>query len=117
MANPYAKTANVTKLVTDARAIQYNSVLSELRAGLMDFQIDAKASIAFTYNGLLPATMVITDTESDENNIACTRTFAWTGFKLNTTVDVYPVTGLNITVTTTYTYSGIKLTGISRAIT
>ena len=117
MANPYGKTGNVTALVSTATAEQYNSLRAELRAAQWEFPIDADSDLAITYNGLKINTVTINDAQGDETDISCVRTYTWSGFKVTSIADVYNSAEINQTVTTTFTYTGIKLTGISRAIT
>lgn len=117
MANPYAKTANVTANVTAATAKQYNSVLSELRALMWGFPIDATSDIAITYNGFKIDTITIADSQAKENDITCVRTYTWTGFHVTSIADVYNAGEMNQTVTTTITWTGNQVTAVSRAIT
>lgn len=117
MAHPFTKTANVTDAIDNVLEAQYNSLRAELRALMCGLEFDDDASITIAYSGWRPTTITIADAQGDDCDITCVRTITWTGWKPTQYADVYDAGEINKTVTTTLTWTGNKLTGISRAIT
>ncbi len=112
----YAKTAAVNGGVTTGLAVQYNSLMAEMKAaaeGIPMHDVD----IVIAYTGIKINTITITDNSGDTPFIiTLVGTATYTGIKLTQMAWVFDAGEINITMTEVFSYTGIKLTGIARTL-
>ncbi len=114
----YTKTAVVTAGVTTAAAVQYNSLMAELKAaaeGIPTHDVD----IVIAYTGWKINTITITDNSPAGDagyDITLVGTASYTGNKLTSMAWVFSAGEMNITMTEAFTFTGNKLTSIGRTL-
>ena len=119
--DPYARTGLVLKGVTDAKAVQYNSLMAELKAAMEGISTH-NISKVYTYNGGgLIETVTITDNSpAGDAGFDITGVGTWTYDEddyITTFVYVFDAGEINVTLTKTYTYDGSKnITGIGEVM-
>ena len=114
----YIKTAVVTANVTTATAVQYNSMMAELKAaaeGIPTHDVD----IVIAYTGLKINTITVTDNSPAGGagyDIKLIGAASYTGKKLTQMAWVFNAGEMNVTMTEVFSYTGNKLTGIARTL-
>jgi len=109
----YTKTAVVTANVTTAAAVQYNSLMAELKAAMCGVSTHTITKV-YTYAGGSTADLIDTVTITDNSpagdaGFDITGVGTWTydaNDYITTFVYVFSAGEMNVTLTTTYTYDG-----------
>ena len=114
----YTKTAKVTDGVTQVLAVQYNSLMAEVKAATEGIPThDVDMVLAWTANQLDTITMTDNSPVGDAGfDITSVVTITWVAGKPSTIVTVFSVGEMNITMTETLTWSGNTVTAIGRTL-
>ena len=115
----YTKTALVTDDTTDVLAVQYNSMMAEMKAAALGIMTHAYA-VAFTYDGGGDSDLLDTITVTDNSpagdagfDVTLVGTITYDGSDLPTSVAwVFDAGEMNITMTETITWAGGVITGV-----
>ena len=114
----YTRTAKVTDNVTDVLAVQYNSLMAEMKAaaeGIPTHDCD----VVIAYTGWKISTITVTDNSPAGDagyDVTLIGTATYTGNKLTTIAWVFNAGEMNITMTEVFTYTGWKVTAIGRTL-
>ncbi len=119
----YVKTATVIKGNTNALAVQYNSLMAELKATLAGIGTHNVSSV-FTYDGGTGGDLFDTVTITDNSpagdaffDITGVGTMSYDGSDHMTTfVYVFSAGELNVTYTATYTYTAENITTVAETM-
>ena len=112
----YAKTTARTAGVTTVQAAFHNSILAELKAAAEGIPThDLDYVIAYTGDNI--NTITITDNSGDSTyDATVVGTCSYTGSRLDSIAWVFDAGEMNVTMTEAFTYTGNKVTSISRTL-
>ena len=115
----YIKTAKVTNNETDVLAVQYNSMMAELKSAAEGIPThDVDMVLAWTGNQLDTITITDNSPVGDAGyDITAVTTLTWVTGKVTTVATVFDAGEMNVTMTEALTYTGNNLTGIGRTLT
>ena len=119
----YGKTAAVIAGTTNALAVQYNSIMAELKATLAGVGTHNVTSV-LTYTGGTGGDLFDTVTITDNSpagdagfDITGVGTLSYDGSDdLTTFVYIFSATEMNVTYTATYTYTGDNITTVAEVM-
>lgn len=114
----YTLTAVVTDGVTTASAVQYNSLMAEMKAAAEGVPThDCDVVIAYTGDNINTITVTDNSPAGDAGyDITLVGTCSYTGSRLDSIAWVFNAGEMNITMTEAFTYTGDKVTSISRTL-
>ena len=114
----YTKTAKVIDGTTNVLAVQYNSMMAELKAAAEGIPThDVDMVLAWTGNQLDTITITDNSPAGDAGfDITAVTTLTWVTGKVTTVATVFSAGEMNITMTEVLTYTGANLTGIGRTL-
>ncbi|MDO8715331.1 MAG: hypothetical protein Q7J73_00715 [Dehalococcoidales bacterium] len=114
----YTRTSLVTDNVTTASAVQYNSMMAELKAaaeGIPTHDVD----MVLAWTGSQLDTITITDNSPAGDagfDITAVTTLTWAAGKVTTVATVFSAGEMNITVTEALSYTDALVTGVGRTL-
>jgi len=114
----YTKTAAVVANITNAQAVQYNSLMAEVKAaaeGIPTHDVD----MVLAWTGTQLDTVTLTDNSPAGDagfDITAVSTLTWAAGKVTTVTTVFSAGEMNITMTEALTYTGDNLTGVGRTL-
>jgi Tfp pilus assembly protein PilV len=114
----YTKTAVVTKDVTTATAVQYNSLMAEVKAAMDGIPThDVDMVLSWTGNQLDTITATDNSPAGDAGfDVTRVTTITWVGGKPTSFATVFSAGEMNITMTEAITWSGNTVTAIGRTL-
>jgi len=114
----YTITAAVVAGTTNALAVQYNSMMAEMKAAAEGIPThDVDKVIAYTGNKINTITITDNSPAGDAGyDITLVATFTYTGFKVTQIAWVFNAGEMNITMTEVFTYTGYNVTAVGRTL-